>query len=45
MHFLEAQPSVKNNYGLDVGSQKMVKYKLLRNFLSIENRPKDDFLD
>ena len=44
----EAQPSVKNNYGLYMGSQifqEMVKYKLLRDFLFIENRPKDDFLD
>jgi hypothetical protein len=43
----EAQPSVKNNDGLYAGSQisqEMIKYKLLRDFLFIENRPKDDFL-
>ena len=44
----EAQSSVEHNYGLCMGSQifqEMVKYKLLRDFLFIENRPKDDFLD
>jgi hypothetical protein len=44
----EDQPSVKNYDGLYMGSQifqTVVKYKLLRDFLPIENRPKDDFLD
>ena len=48
MSLPEAQSSVNNNYGLYTGSQiaqEMVKYKLLRDFLFIENRPKDDFLD
>jgi hypothetical protein len=48
LRFPEDQLSVKSNDGLYMGSQisqKMVKYKLLRDFPSIENRPKDDFLD